>query len=245
MRVFVTGDTHGYCNDLEEFIKYASNWDDEDASMGDDTIVVLGDSGLNYYLSVADRKLKCYVSEVFEDYNLFIIRGNHDARPEKLLEIKTVKFLGSTALAEPEYPNIKYAIDGNIYKHKGMNILTIGGAYSVDKEYRQSHNLPWFVDEQPSLEERKYIKAVYDNNDIDIILSHTCPSSWREAFRFETDLLDRETEIDTSTEDWLDTFLVKDKFKAWYFGHFHGDLEVGKKGRMLMDKIVPLTTQQP
>ena len=41
---------------------------------------------------------------------------------------------------------------GEIYNINGKSILVIGGAYSVDKEYRLLKGWSWFKDEQPNKE---------------------------------------------------------------------------------------------
>lgn len=53
----------------------------------------------------------------------------------------------------------------------------IGGAYSVDKNYRLIMRYNWYSSEQPNDEIKTRVKNTlnrYDNK-IDIILSHTCP----------------------------------------------------------------------
>lgn len=51
---------------------------------------------------------------------------------------------------EPEFPNILFAKDGEIYDFDGNKAIAIGGAYSVDKEYRLIVGAHWFCDEHPS-----------------------------------------------------------------------------------------------
>lgn len=54
---------------------------------------------------------------------------------------------GGTVLYEEEYPDILFAVDGEVYQIGDKKAMVIGGAYSVDKEYRISMCLPWFADE--------------------------------------------------------------------------------------------------
>lgn len=54
---------------------------------------------------------------------------------------------GGEVYYEPEYPNILFAKDGEIYDFDGKKAIAIGGAYSCDKEYRLLTGLPWFQDE--------------------------------------------------------------------------------------------------
>ena len=38
-----------------------------------------------------------------------------------------------------------------MYNLGGIETLVIGGAYSIDKFYRQSYGYGWWLDDQPSL----------------------------------------------------------------------------------------------
>ena len=87
------------------------------------------------------------------------------------------EYCGGKILYEEAFPNILFAVDGEIYNFDGYKCIVIGGAYSVDKHYRLAHGWHWWPDEQPDEE----IKAVVEARlaalhwNIDIVLSHTCP----------------------------------------------------------------------
>ena len=72
------------------------------------------------------------------------------------------------------WKNIIYS--GEVYDFDGKSVLVIGGAYSVDKEYRIIRNLGWWKDEQPSKETKEKVLDMLDKGlDVDIVLTHTCP----------------------------------------------------------------------
>ena len=85
---------------------------------------------------------------------------------------------------QPEYPNLIFAKDGEIYTMNGLQYLVIGGAYSVDKYYRLSRGWNWWPDEQPSPETKTYVERQIREKRFDIVLSHTCPFKYEPAEMF-------------------------------------------------------------
>lgn len=129
-------------------------------------------------------------------------------------------------LVQPEYPNLIFARDGEIYTLNGLRYLVIGGAYSVDKYYRLSHGWGWWPDEQPSPEIKTYVEQQIQNNPFDIVLSHTCPFKYEPTEMFLGGI-DQST-VDDSTERWLDTIEEAIEYKAWFCGHWHTDKRIDK-----------------
>lgn len=103
----------------------------------------------------------------------------------------------------------------------GLQMIAIGGAYSVDKHYRLSCGLRWFPDEQPSDEIKNRVETKLASLDwkVDAVLSHTCPYRYvpREAFLPGVD----QSTVDNSTELWLDSIAESLDYKAWFCGHWH------------------------
>lgn len=122
---------------------------------------------------------------------------------------------------DDQYPNIIYAEDGSIFNLNGKKFAVIGGAYSVDKEYRLQYGYRWFEDEQPSEEIKRYVESQLESVDykIDYILSHTSPLKYepKEAFLKGMD----QNKVDKSTEKWLDSIENKLQYEDWYCGHYH------------------------
>ena len=97
-------------------------------------LIILGDAGINYYGSKKDALLKQVLSEL--PLTIFCVHGNHEQRPTAKKGYEEQFFCGGIVLVQPEYPNLLFAVDGEVYDFLGKNCLVIGGAYSVDKEYR-------------------------------------------------------------------------------------------------------------
>lgn len=135
---------------------------------------------------------------------------------------------------EPEYPNILFAKDGEIYDLEGTRAVAIGGAYSVDKWFRLEHGWRWFEDEQPSEETKRRIEAKLDSVGwkVDVVLSHTCPKAWMPVDLFISGL--DQSRVDNSTEEWLQKIEGRLDYRCWYFGHFHGSRK-GEKWQMMFE----------
>lgn len=158
-------------------------------------------------------------------------------RPETISTYKVVERYENLVYIEEEYPNIAFAIDGNIYDINGHKTIVIGGAYSVDKYYRLARNAQWFEDEQPSEQIKQKVESILRKTDweIDIVLSHTCPAKYMPT-ECLLPMIDQST-VDNSTENWLDTIEEKLNYKKWYCGHWHIDKSIDKMRFMMHDYV--------
>lgn len=150
--VYITGDMHGDPRNLIRFSKAHS-------LTSEDTIIILGDAGFNFYLHGRDRKAKKPASYI--PANLLCIHGNHEARLQSLPELyHGEERFGASAMVEDAFPNIRLAVDGEVYDVEGFSAIAIGGAYSIDKLWRCENGLPWFADEQPSEQSKQRVEQV-------------------------------------------------------------------------------------
>lgn len=211
--VYITGDTHREFSRLNN-IHFNKN----------DMLIILGDAGINYYLNETDNKIK----EALGKYNikLFCIRGNHEERPENIKSYKEIDKFGGKVFIEEAYPYIMFAKDGEIYNIDGKNILVIGGAYSIDKNYRLMYGYQWFKDEQLTEEEMNNIFDKVKNKHFDIVLTHTCPYKYepREVFLPGID----QSKEDKKMEHFLDKIEENISYDKWYCGHYHTEKQIGK-----------------
>ena len=208
---FITGDTHREFYRLHDIEK-------------NNMLITLGDAGINYYLDERDNKLK----EQLNSYNikLFCVQGNHEERPENISTYKEIDMFGGKVFIEEEYPNLIFAKNGELYDIDNKKVLVIGGAYSVDKNYRIIYGYPWFKDEQLSKEEMNNILNKYKGQHIDIVLSHTCPLKYEptEVFMKCID----QSDVDKSMEKFLDRVEESIDYDKWYCGHYHIEKKIDK-----------------
>lgn len=209
---YITGDTHG---DFSRYLGFAARVMPTEK----DTVIVLGDAGLNYYCNEMDDARKAFVSEF--PFTTFCIHGNHERRPATISTYQMREYCGGMVWYEEKYPNILFAKDGEIYDFDGYSCIAIGGAYSVDKHYRLARGWSWFADEQPSEEIKAYVEEqlAKRGNRIDIVFSHTCPVDYEPVEVFISGL--NQAEVDGSTEKWLGKIEAEIEYRKWYCGHFH------------------------
>ncbi len=215
--VYFTGDIHGSPLRIIEFAKKFS-------LTSNDTIVILGDVGANYFLTERDEEMKTQLNAVKPA--ILCIHGNHEIRPFNISTYHLTDWKGGKVWIEDEFSNIKFAKDGEIYNIEKLKYIAIGGAYSVDKYYRLARGYGWWEDEQPSDEIKAFVEKQIAENNIDVVLSHTCPFQYRPLEVFMPSI-DQST-VDTSTEEWLDDIEDNLNYKAWLCGHWHTNKKIDK-----------------
>lgn len=218
--VYYTGDIHGNILPIQLFIRRHN-------LTTDDTIVILGDVGLNFNESALIERRKKYKLN-YMGVNILCVHGNHEVRPETIPTYKEELWNHGVVYVEEKYPFIKFAKDGEIYDLDGEKSIVIGGAYSVDKFYRLERGLPWFSDEQPSDETKERVTQILMGCHwkIDQVLSHTCPLKYEPVEAFLPGL--SQDSIDKSTETWLDKLEDLLDYKRWLCGHWHIDKKIDK-----------------
>lgn len=226
-RFFLTGDTHGNFNRINYFCQRFE-------TTKDDILCILGDAGINYYLGKKDYMLKQLLRDM--PITFFCIHGNHEERPYNIQTYKIMDWNGGKVYYEEEFPNLLFAMDGEIYNINGKSCLVIGGAYSVDKDYRLSNGWAWFKDEQPSKEIMKYVeRQINKQRKFNLVLTHTCPINTEPKHMFLAGI--DQASVDKTTELFLQRVANWIDFDAWYFGHFHGHWDNGKYHMLFEDYV--------
>ena len=215
--VYFTGDIHGNAENIVSFFYWVR-------PKSCDTLVLLGDVGANYYGNSKDNILKDILDSI--GIKILCIHGNHEMRPINVPGYIEQEWNGGTVWVQPDFPNLLFAKDGEIYNIDGLKYLVIGGAYSVDKFYRLARGYSWWADEQPSAEIKAYVEQQCRSKEFDIILSHTCPFKYEPTEMFIPGL-DQST-VDDSTEHWLDTIEESVDYLAWFCGHWHTNKRIDK-----------------
>lgn len=224
--IYITGDTHGNFIRIDTFCRRME-------PLKSDTLVILGDAGFNYYRNNKDFEAKQFASKF--PIKLLCIHGNHEIRPLNITTYKETTYHGGKVLYEEEYPDILFAIDGEVYDLDDFKCIVIGGAYSVDKFYRLERGFGWWSDEQPSDEIKAAVEAKLTalDNKIDIVLSHTCPLRYEPTEAF-LKFISQDT-VDKSTEEWLGKIEERLDYRKWYCGHYHTRKKIDKVQFMFED----------
>lgn len=222
MTVLLRGDCHGNFTWLDKL-----NYKPEETA-----IIILGDTGLNFWLNKTDQKIKKLIDN--KGYYLYCIRGNHEQRPQFIQGMEKIydDFVDGPVYWEPQYPHIRYFMDYGYYNINGYSCAVIGGAYSVDKWYRlgrfnmtEETNNPkksgWFNDEQLTSGERQHAEIKLVGRYFDFVFTHTCPYSFQPTDLF-LGFIDQKT-VDNTMEKWMESLKDKISWGVWCFGHFHAD----------------------
>ena len=250
-RFYITGDKHRNFDTVKLFCQYMK-------TRPKDVLVILGDSGFNYYEDRRDEKLKEKASRM--NITLFCLHGNKECRPQNVGTYGIRSFCGGKVYYEPKYPTIFFAIDGQIYTFEGRKYMVVGGAHSVDKLRCLEEGLPYWADEMPDDATKVSVEAMLAdmNNEVFGILTHTCPLKYLPTEMFLSTREKAEAkhklwrskrkkpfapDIDRSTEEWLDYLEEKVDYTVWFCGHYHVDKQIDKV-QMLYKQIRPLHWQE-
>ena len=224
--VFVTGDRHGEEGSFsEERLPGQAEWTAED------TVIVTGDFGFvmrGEKKNLPERnKLDALARK---PYTIAFCDGNHEAFPILNTYPEEIRF---GAPVRRIRQNVFWLQRGYVYTIEGKKFFVMGGAHSMDKEWRLRYQQVcgeqiWFPEELPSAEEyRRAIRSLEEHRHrLDYIITHTAPRTIipRIMGRYPDDH-DREL---TGFLDWV---YHEVEFTRWYCGHFHEDVEIN--GQMI------------
>lgn len=215
--LYITGDIHGDITPLKDLCRIKQCTEN-------DTVIVVGDVGINYFGDGRDKHKKEQLKKL--EPTFFFIHGNHEERPNNILSYKEIGWHGGNVYVQEKYPNLVFAKDGEYYNLEGLETLVIGGAYSVDKWYRLQHNMKWFEDEQPSEESKKRALSNIEKHNFhaDLVLTHTCPYKFEPKEKYLPGI--DQYSVDKTTEYFLDAVEKKLNYDRWVCGHWHIDKDI-------------------
>lgn len=177
MRILLAGDTHGNTSHMEYILAIAKE-------QGCDRVFQLGDFG---YWEHEQSGIQ-YLDDVnkysqLHDIPVYFLDGNHDKISLLLEKYKDADEEGFILVRE----NVLYAPRGHCWTWGGKSFIAIGGAYSVDKQYRlaqERHDAErygkntsgtlWFPEEEMA---DRDLDAILDRapQRVDFMLTHDKP----------------------------------------------------------------------
>lgn len=129
---------------------------------------------------------------------------------------------------------------GEVYTIEGKKIFTFGGASSIEKYYiNLEEGIDWFKDEECTKDEAIYalnnLRNV--NNNIDIVLTHTCSLSSLKKICTEFNMV---LEKEDNQNIFFDYLKNKIDYSIWLFGHMHLDFDINNKEKAIFNKVIDL-----
>jgi hypothetical protein len=196
-KIYAIGDVHGYFNRLNIFINKKQP-----------TIILqCGDFGYfpkefnKTYLTNTGHIKKWKPDIVNPHTDIYWCDGNHE--DHEALKNRTIDLFWTNVFYQPR-GTVRMLPDGR-------NVLFMGGALSIDKEYRTA-GYDWFPEETIT---QRDIMNLPDVN-IDIVITHTAPKEFLlKDPRFEF------RKVPDPSREALSVVLNKYKPRKFYFGHFH------------------------
>ncbi|APU60766.1 metallophosphoesterase family protein [Clostridium botulinum] len=223
--IFVTGDTH-IPIDIEKL-----NFLDCKNLTKDDYVIICGDFGAIWNNSKQELYWREWLNN--KPWTTLFVDGNHE-NFDLLNSYKVEEWYGGKVHFITE--NIIHLMRGQIFNIDDKKIFTMGGATSTDKENRIK-NISWWEEEIPNqIEMTEGLDNLEKhNNEVDYILTHTCSSSTLQDI---TEVYGFQPKPEDAVNKYLEIIEGKVKFRKWYFGHFHEDIEIDEKHTMIFEKII-------
>jgi predicted phosphodiesterase len=240
-RILYLGDIHGNFNVIHQYVKMYN--------IKDAHIIQVGDFGVGFNTFEKEKRMLEMYHPLLVKNNVTVwaIRGNHDYKP----------YFDNDPFG---FTNIKLVPDYTVLNLEGNNILCVGGAVSVDREWRytkkqklgifENTNLgveSWWPDELFVLDKDK----IKDLKDINIVVTHTCPdycppdNSFGLGY-FVEDIIRKTGDVGLRTDLLFERNQVTELFHLLklngnnveynYYGHFHKSDTItmyGTKHRLL------------
>ncbi|MBN3430425.1 metallophosphoesterase [Clostridium botulinum] len=226
--IFITGDTH-FPRDIEKLNEL--NFTEYKNLTKKDYVIITGDFGAIW----DNSKQELYYREWLQKRNFttLFIDGNHENFDLLYKFPIEDKFDGKVHKIND---SIYHFMRGQVFNINGLKFWTMGGATSTDKENRQEH-ISWWQEEIPNQIEMTEGLANLEkhNNEVDYILTHTCSNA---ILRDITEIFGFQPKPEENLNKYLEIIEEKVKFKHWYFGHFHEDIEIDEKHTMIFEKII-------
>lgn len=223
--IYVTGDTHA---NIDIAKLNTTKFPQQKGLTKNDFVIICGDFGLCWDGSHREMWWQDWLTA--KNFTTLWIDGNHE-NFDMLYQFPLIdKFGGKVREIAPDI----YHLDrGQVLTIDGKKIFCMGGARSVDKEYRVEH-ISWWKEEMPSREEMERAIAALEQNNwrVDYVITHCAPRSVQTllASWYENDPM----------VSFLDRVCSDLTFKRWFFGHYHVDKQVNEQFIALYNKVIPM-----
>ena len=244
-KIIVTGDIHG--NPFQRL--NVENFPEGKTYTKEDYVIILGDFGLVWDDSAMEHSCLDWLEN--KPWTTLFIDGNHENYD--LLNKFPIEEWGGGRVQKIR-SSVIHLLRGEVYDIGGYKFLAMGGARSHDiqdgilevgdprikiwkkddfKLFRINH-ISWWEEEIPNEKKKKNALKNLAENDykVDYILTHEAPSS-------DVILMDHLLYHPDEYSKWLEMEIrQKVKYKKWFFGHYHLNLDVNEKETCLFERRI-------
>ena len=218
--ILVIGDVHGNWDVIPNKIR--------EYELDNCAVIAAGDFGVGFEIMVQEIKRLSWLTKRLKhtDSIVYAVRGNHD-NPEYF----TGKF---------DTDNVKLVPDYTVLNLNGLNILCVGGAYSVDRTHRSSYFHPKENSKKSdTIAMNNYWASepfVYDHDkvmsmkDINMVVTHSAPQicppylkiGLKEWAENDKNII-RDCDIERAQLFQMYDNLTHNgnNITHWFYGHFH------------------------
>lgn len=253
--IYVTGDLHG----RDEIYKLQKPAFPKGRTLTkDDFVVILGDFGLIWHALRPDTSGAWshnppedrpneqeqfwldFLSE--QPWTTLFVDGNHE-NFDRLLKYPTQDFHGGKAAQI--HDTVWHLRRGEIFELCGKQCFVMGGAASIDKQWR-TPGKSWWPEEVPSPQDFKTACANLSRfkDKVDLIFTHTCPESVKLQLPLDEGWGNIAEKIGfyDPTEGMLEGFFSRLQFEHWYFAHFHIDYKVNERFTSVFNDVLEVAS---
>lgn len=230
MHILVTGDVHGDILLLLEMVRSIEN---------DEMLFVTGNFGLFWFDINSNSDKYTILNNMLESKNAYIVLvdGNHENH-NFINRTEISEFCG--AKCHKLLPRVIHIMRGEIVNIDGIKIFCFGGAYSVDRFWREK-NKTYFEEELPN--ENEYDSGLNNliNADfkVDYIITHTCQR------RLVKKLGQRHKAIEEiKLQNYIQWIVDNVEYKKHYFGHWHMDKKISESDIAIFNNIRNMHTDE-
>lgn len=219
--IYITGDTHGLINfkKLEYFNNVYVSKNDILINL-DDAGIIFSEKELQETI-IQYRLLSMTIIFVDRNHENFTMLNNYPI--VEMFNAKMHKICDS----------IYHVLRGEIMIINGLKFLCIGGAISIDKNYRILNKSYWIEEEITENDINNALLNLKKNNyKVDYVLTHCIDTLTliKEFGYYPDSCTNKLNFIDKNVE-----------YKYWYFDHYHIDKVIGKK-RCFYDDILAINS---
>ena len=233
MALYITGDTHGV-QDIQKVI----NWYNalEMKLTEDDVLAICGDTSIAHFYGTPEGKRALSVFNTMK-ITIVYVDGNHE-NFEKLNSLPVEEWKGGKVHRHSD--NVLHLMRGQVFDLDGIKVFTLGGATSPDK-HKRLLGYDYFKEEDIQFcdTEEALTNLAKHNNEVDLIITHTIGREFIYK-RMYKDAHANESYMGAINNflDYIDEIV---KYKAWYFGHFHMDIDyIGSNKYAMYNRITKI-----